>query len=120
MVQKQKSSSTETNRPEGGAVVPDLTPFEVEQLESNAIIFLPTILKRWLPGGRLTNHHWSAPHPKDRSRTLSVDLSTGAWREFPSGAYGRTVTSFITHLTGLPEQEALLKLTAMIGERHVA
>jgi hypothetical protein len=120
MAKKQKSSMTETARHDSGALVPTLTPFEVEQLESQAVNVMPAILKRWLPDGRISNQHWSAPHPKNRTRTLSVDLLTGAWREFPTGASGRTITSLIIHFTGLPQEEALLNLTAMIGDRHVA
>jgi hypothetical protein len=120
MARKQKPSLATIALSSGDVSPPTLTPFEIEQLESEAVMLLPSILKRWLPNGRLTNHHWSALHPKNSSCTISVDLSTGAWREFPSGANGRTVTSFIIHLTGLPEQEALLKLTAMIGERYAA
>ena len=93
-----------------------LTPFEAEQLESKLIVYLPAILKRWLPSGRLAGQFWTASHPLTKSRTISIDLLKGSWREFPAGKSGKTVTGLVSHLTGLDIAEAQLRLSAMIGD----
>jgi hypothetical protein len=97
-----------------------LTAFEVEQLEAEAIIYLPAIMKRWLPDGRLSGHRWNAQHPKSSTHVISVDLHDGSWRDFLDGKSGRTVTSLISHLTNLPAEQAILQLKSIIGARHAA
>lgn len=93
-----------------------LTPFEAEQLESKLIVYLPAILKRWLPDGRPVGQYWKAPHPLVKSRTINIDLLEGSWREFPAGKSGKTVTGLVIHLTGLDLGEAQQRLMAMIGD----
>jgi hypothetical protein len=97
-----------------------LTPFEIEQLEAEAIIYLPAIMKRWLPDGRLSGHRWNVRHPKSNSHAISVDLHDGSWRDFLNAKSGRTVTSLICHLTNLPAEQAILNLKSMIGARNAA
>jgi hypothetical protein len=106
------------NIPAHETVVPileQLSKFEKEQLESQVLACLPALAKRWLPDGRLVGCFWSATSPNNKSRSISIDLRKGSWREFPTGRHGKTTMSLAEYLTGLGADKVQEELKAMIG-----
>jgi len=80
---------------------------------------LPSLLSRWLPGGRIEGHEFIALNPRRSDRTLGsfkVNLRSGKWADFACDtAAGGDPISLSAYLSGLPQIDAAKRLAAMLG-----
>jgi hypothetical protein len=78
------------------------------------------IAKRLLPKGRVRGAHWEAPDPRQRgdgSRSLSVDLTTGRWRNFRSNKNGADLISLLAQVYDMPDDKAQSTIQRLFQEQ---
>lgn len=83
-----------------------------------ALAVLPSLLKRWLPDGRVEGHEYVARNPTrsdQRSGSFCINLRNGRWADFATGDRGGDVVSLAAYLAGLSQIEAAVRLAHMIG-----
>ena len=86
-----------------------------------ALANLPTLLRRWLPDGRLVNREYEARNPRRADRRLGsfkVNVSTGKWADFATGDKGGDVVSLAAYLSGTGQADAARALADMLGCGH--
>ena len=79
---------------------------------------LPSLVRRWLPAGRLQGAEWVALNPlRDDSRpgSFKVNLRTGRWADFATGDKGGDAISLAAYLHGLTQLEATRRWAEMLG-----
>ena len=82
---------------------------------------LAILLRRWLPDGRVQGREYVSLNPRRVDRRLGsfrINLSTGKWADFATGAKGGGVISLAAYLFGLSQAEAARRLAHMLGVRH--
>jgi hypothetical protein len=93
-------------------------------ISRTAMAVLPSLLSRWLPGGRIKGNEYIALNPRRADRNLGsfkVNIRTGKWADFAcDNAAGSDPISLAAYLFGLSQVEAAERLAAMLGveERH--
>jgi hypothetical protein len=83
-----------------------------------ALVHLPALVRRWLPGGRRQGHEWVSRNPTRDDRqpgSFKINLRSGRWADFATGAKGGDVISLAAHLFGLSQVAAARKLAGMLG-----
>ena len=86
-----------------------------------ALLSLPSLLRRWLPDGRVVGHEYEARNPTRADRrpgSFRVNVSTGKWADFATGDVGGDVVSLAAYLSGTGQAEAARALAAMLGVHH--
>ena len=93
-----------------------------------ALPALPTLVARWLPGGRVEGREYVALNPRRADRSLGsfkvklFGARAGAWADFATGERGGDVISLAAYVHGLSQAEACRRLARMLGidagERH--
>jgi hypothetical protein len=82
-----------------------------------ALAALPALLERWLPGGRREGWEYVALNPTRLDRHLGsfrINVRTGRWADFATGARGGDVVSLAAYLSHLKQSEAAQKLARML------
>ncbi len=95
-----------------------MTPALIRSIAANALPYLPEIVCRWLPDGRVTGREWESLNPtrSDRSSgSFKVNLVTGRWADFATTARGGDVVSLAAYLFHLSQAEAARRVAGMIG-----
>ena len=85
-----------------------------------ALAALPTLLRRWLPDGRLKGNEYTARNPTRIDRrpgSFKVNVRTGRWADFATGDRGGDVVSLAAYLSGAGQVEAARSLTDMLRVR---
>ena len=85
-----------------------------------ALGVLPSLLSRWLPGGRQEGHEYIARNPRRADRNLGsfrINMSTGRWSDFATGDKGGDVVSLAAYLADIGQAEAARRLAEMLGLR---
>ena len=88
------------------------------RINEAALRVLPALLGRWLPDGKREGCEWSALNPtRDDSRhgSFKINLRTGRWADFASGASGGDLTSLAAYLFRLGQGEAAKKIAEAVG-----
>jgi hypothetical protein len=84
-----------------------------------AVRVLPSLIARWLPGGRISGTEYTALNPRRADRRLGsfrVNLLTGRWADFATDkARGRDAVSLYAYLTGVRQVEAARRLADLLG-----
>lgn len=83
-----------------------------------ALAHADELVRRWLPEGRREGAEWVALNPtrNDRRRgSFKVNLRTGRWSDFATGAAGPDLTSLAAYLYRLNQGEAARKLADALG-----
>jgi hypothetical protein len=83
-----------------------------------ALPMLPTLLRRWLPEGRLEGDDWVALNPTRADRHLGsfrINVRTGRWSDFATGDKGGDPVSLAAYLAGIRQAEAAVRLAEMMG-----
>jgi hypothetical protein len=84
-----------------------------------ALAILPTLLRRWLPSGRIEGSEYIALNPRRPDRGLgsfSINLRTGRWADFAiDGARGGDPISLAAYLRGIGQVESAERLACMLG-----
>ena len=86
-------------------------------VDQAAMAVLPTLLRRWLPDGRIEGNEYVARNPRrlDRHRgSFKINLRTGRWADFACDARGGDPVSLFAYLNGLSQTEAALRLSTML------
>jgi hypothetical protein len=87
-------------------------------ISAAALVHLPALVRRWLPDGKRQGHEWVSRNPTREDRkpgSFKINLRTGRWADFASGAKGGDVISLAAHLFRLSQLAAASKVAAMLG-----
>ena len=75
-----------------------------------------TLLSQWLPGGKkLGKEYICAGFKGGQGRKLSVNLTTGVWKDFSGGPGGGDLTSLYAAIRGIGQGDAFRELSAETG-----
>jgi hypothetical protein len=88
------------------------------RIDAAALAVLPSLLKRWLPDGRVEGHEYVARNPTrsdQHSGSFCINLRNGRWADFATGDRGGDVVSLAAYLGGMSQVEAAKQLANMIG-----
>lgn len=91
---------------------------DFQAISAAALPSLPALVKRWLPDGRRWGFEWVARNPTRADRrpgSFKVNLRSGRWADFATGAKGGDTISLAAHLFGLSQIEAARKVAAMLS-----
>lgn len=91
-------------------------PFEAVNRE--ALSRAKTLLPTWLPGGSWQGAEWVVPNPKRNDKkagSLSINSSTGKWKDFSSGEGGADLVSLHAWVKGTAQGEACKALAHDFG-----
>ncbi|EAQ36291.1 hypothetical protein NB311A_20176 [Nitrobacter sp. Nb-311A] len=86
-----------------------------------ALAVLPSLLARWLPGGRRQGREYVARNPRRTDRTAGsfrINMTTGRWADFATGDAGGDPISLAAFLFDLSQIDAARRLSAMLGIRE--
>jgi hypothetical protein len=89
-----------------------------QRINTAALAVLPTLLMRWLPGGKVEGSEFVAHNPRRPDRHLGsfkINLHTGRWADFATGDSGGDPISLAAHLAGVSQVEAAKRVAAMLG-----
>jgi hypothetical protein len=89
-----------------------------EGINRSALAELPSLLKRWLPSGRIKGREYIALNPKRADRrpgSFSINLCSGRWSDFATGDNGGDPISLAAYLGDLGQVEAARRLAPMLG-----
>ncbi|QQR68897.1 MAG: hypothetical protein IPI58_08720 [Alphaproteobacteria bacterium] len=88
------------------------------RVHEQAMPFLPAILRRLLPQGKIDGHEYVALNPRRADSALGsfkVNLLTGKWADFAVDASGGDVTSLVAYVLRLSQSDAARAVMRMIG-----
>lgn len=91
---------------------------EVNQL---AMSYLPSLLSKWLPDGKVSGHEFTALNPKrndHKAGSFKVNLVTGRWADFATGERGGDIVSLAAYLADLSQSDAAKAILRMVGVYH--
>jgi hypothetical protein len=91
---------------------------DFDAINCAALLLMPAILQRVLPGGRREGQEYVALNPRRADRHLGsfkINLKTGVWCDFSSGDKGRDPVSLVAFIEDCTQGEAALKLARMLG-----
>lgn len=91
------------------------------KINAAAISALPSLLERWLPGGRREGREYVARNPRRADRTpgsFRINMNTGRWADFATGDTGGDPVSLAAFLFDLSQIEAARRVAAMLGIRE--
>lgn len=91
---------------------------DFDAINDAARAVLPTLLSRWLPGGKLSGREYTALNPRRADRRLGsfrVNVVTGRWSDFAMKDRGGDPISLAAYLSGLTQYEAAAELANMLG-----
>ena len=83
-----------------------------------ALAYASVLAQRWLPEGRREGAEWVAINPTradNRRGSFKVNLSTGRWSDFATGAAGGDLVSLAAYLFRLKQGEAAVRVAEAIG-----
>jgi 5S rRNA maturation endonuclease (ribonuclease M5) len=95
-----------------------LRSIDFEAINDAARRQLSTLVPKWLPDGKREGAEWSALNPRRADHTrgsFKVNLTTGKWADFATGAKGGDATSLLAYLRGIKQGEAARELANEIG-----
>jgi hypothetical protein len=82
---------------------------EFRALRATSLKRLRSLVKGWLPKGRLEGDEWVAFNPRRSDRRLGsfkINLRTGRWADFATGHKGGDAISLLAYLNGLSQSQA--------------
>jgi hypothetical protein len=94
---------------------------DFDAVNCSALSLLPSILARWLPGGRTCGREYvvrNPTRPDHRPGSFTINLTTGRWADFATGDSGGDVVSLAAYLHGLSQYEAACRVAYMLGLRE--
>jgi hypothetical protein len=91
---------------------------DFQHVNRHALAVLPSLLRRWLPGGRIEGAEYTARNPTRADRrpgSFKVNTRTGRWADFATREAGGDAISLAAYLAGCSQPEAARRLAAMLG-----
>ncbi len=95
-----------------------MSRIDFRRVNNAALAVLPSLLARWLPGGRREGSEYVALNPRRVDRTAGsfrINMNTGRWADFATGDAGGDPVSLAAFLFNLSQAEAARRLAAMLG-----
>jgi hypothetical protein len=89
-----------------------------DRINRAALGALPVLLGRWMPDGRRRGREWVARNPTRNDRqpgSFSINMQTGRWAEFATGAAGGDVINLYAYLRNIGQGEAARELARLLG-----
>jgi hypothetical protein len=93
-------------------------PIAFARINDAALAVLPSLLKRWLPNGRVEGAEYVAKNPQRADShygSFKINLRSGRWGDFATGERGCDVISLSAFLSDLSQSKAALALAGMLG-----
>jgi hypothetical protein len=89
---------------------------DFEPINATALASLERLLPSWLPGGRRNGNEFVAGSLQgETGRSLSINLSTGVWKDFAGDMGGSDPVSLYAAIHNLGQVEAARKLAGELG-----
>jgi hypothetical protein len=92
---------------------------DFEKVNRAALAVLPSLIIRWLPGGKRRGAEYVARNPRRVDRqpgSFSINIITGRWADFAvADARGRDLVSLAAYLGRIGQVEAAERLAKMLG-----
>lgn len=86
-------------------------PFDFSDLNNRLLGQCPDLLRLWLPGGAKRGREYvCAGLQGHRGESCSINMQTGAWADFATGAKGGDLVSLYAAINNLTQGNAYLKL----------
>jgi hypothetical protein len=111
MLQGESKMPTATCRSSRGHI-------DFAAINAAALAALPSLLRRWLPGGVVEGNEYSARNPRRNDRrpgSFKANMRNGRWCDFATGDKGGDVVSLAAYLSGTNQVEAARALGEMLG-----
>jgi hypothetical protein len=90
-----------------------------DRVNQAALAVLPSLLQRWLPGGKQVGREFTALNPRRSDRHLGsfcINTTTGRWADFAADeARGGDPVSLAAYLADIGQVEAAERLALMLG-----
>lgn len=86
-----------------------------------AMAYLPSLLSKWLPDGKVLGHEFIARNPRRNDRkagSFKINMVTGRWADFATGDSGGDVISLAAYLADVSQPNAAIALLRMLGVQH--
>jgi hypothetical protein len=87
-------------------------------INTAAVKFLPSLLRRWLPDGRVEGNEYVALNPKRADRhhgSFRINLRSGRWADFATKDAGGDPVSLAAYLANISQVEAAERIATMLG-----
>jgi hypothetical protein len=87
-------------------------------IADTALLYSDVLVRRWLPDGGREGPEWVAINPTradGRKGSFKINLITGRWGDFATGAAGGDLVSLAAYLFRLKQAEAALKVAQALG-----
>lgn len=91
------------------------------EVNALAMSYLPSLLSKWLPDGKVLGHEFTALNPKrndNKAGSFKVNLVTGRWSDFATGDRGGDIISLAAYLADLSQSDAAKAILRMVGVNH--
>ncbi len=89
-----------------------------DRVNQAAMVALPTIIDRWLPGGKRQGGEYVVRNPTradSKPGSFLINMRTGKWADFATGDKGGDIVSLAAYLSGKTQIEAARSLAKMLG-----
>ena len=100
-----------------------MTANRFEAAACSALNACPSVLYRWLPGGKVVGQEYDVINPlRDDHTTGSfrVNIHTGKWADFATDAKGGDLVSLYAYLNCLSQSDALEAVEQELGVNNIA
>jgi hypothetical protein len=87
-------------------------------INAAALVRLPTLLRRWLPDGKVSFGDYVAKNPRrddKRPGSFRIGISNGKWIDFATKDKGGDPVSLFAFLQGVGQAQAALDLARLVG-----
>lgn len=89
---------------------------DIAEVARAALPHLPELCRRWLPDGRQLGAEWTCGSlAGEPGESCKVNLRTGRWADFATGAKGGDAVSLTAAVHRLSQIEAARRLADMLG-----
>lgn len=86
------------------------------QTDAAALAVMESLVREWLPAGRKEGHEWKVGSLSgEPGRSLSINLTTGVWKDFAGDAGGPGAVSLLAAIRNITLPDACRELDARIG-----
>ena len=93
-------------------------PIDFDRVNRAALARLPSVLQKWIPGGRIESGEYVGRNPTRNDRnpgSFKVNLRSGVWSDFATADAGGDPVSLYAYLNGLSQLEAARSLARELG-----
>jgi hypothetical protein len=91
---------------------------DFSRINAAALLALPALCTRWMPGGKRIGREYVTLNPTRADRrpgSFKVNLESGRWADFATGDKGGDAVSLAAYLFGLRQSDAAQRLADALG-----